>query len=313
VSEHHATAYAKVNLALAVTGVRRDGYHTLRSVFLRLALHDRISVEAGGSDADAVEARDTLVIDGAMEATEDNLILRAVARLRAAIDPGLPVLRFRLCKRIPTAAGLGGGSSDAAAAIDLALAAWGVRLHPAARLEAALQLGADVPFFATGHAAALVEGIGEHIVPLPAPEPPAGLVLVTPQPRLSTAAVFAEHDRVPLTDSSAAERAAELADLLRERIDGMTLAATTALLREANDLWTPAARLSPGLGAAREATSRVLGRAVLLSGSGPTLVAVYPSEAAAIRGAVELQSAAPPELAGAEIMTTSTSVRGEDS
>jgi 4-diphosphocytidyl-2C-methyl-D-erythritol kinase len=71
-----------------------------------------------------------------------------------------------------------------------------------------------------------------------------------------------------------------------------------------------AARLSPGLVAAREAASRVLGRTVLLTGSGPTLAAVYPSEAAATRAAVTLQAEAPPELDGAEIMTTSTTDRG---
>jgi 4-diphosphocytidyl-2-C-methyl-D-erythritol kinase len=301
---HRLDAGAKVNLVLAVTGVRDDGYHLLRSVFLRLALHDRLSVEL-----DTGATADDLAIDGELEAGEDNLVLRAAARLRAAIDPALPYLRFVLHKRIPAAAGLGGGSSDAAAAIDLALRAWGVRLHPAERLEMALRLGADVPFFVTGHPAALVEGIGEHIVALPAAEPPAGVVLITPPERLSTAAVFAEYDRAPA--SGAVERVDEVAGTLRESVDGMTLAATTPLLREANDLWPAAVRLSPALEAARSAASRVLGRAVLMTGSGPTLVALYPSEAAATRAAVTIQAAAPPELDGAEIMTTSTMGRGE--
>ncbi len=301
-------ARAKVNLALAVTGVREDGYHLLRSVFLRLTLHDRLEVEVG---ADA--SRDHLDIDGELEADDDNLVLRATAQLREAIDPALPWLRFRLKKRIPAASGLGGGSSDAAAAMDLALAAWRVRLHPAQRLEAALRLGADVPFFVAGHAASLVEGIGEHLVPLPAPEPEAGLILITPRERLSTAAVFAEFDRGPVIASSTAERVDEAAAVLREGVDGMTLAATTAMLREANDLWAPAARLSPGLADAREAAARILGHAVLLTGSGPTLVAVYPSEAAATRAAIALGAAGPAELEGASIITTSTIGRGEDS
>ena len=303
-STHRLDAHAKINLALAVTGRRDDGYHLLRSVFLRLALHDRLSVEL------ATRARaDDLVIDGELETGEDNLVLRAASRLRATIDSALPYLRFALRKRIPAAAGLGGGSSDAAAAVDLALAAWGVRLHPAERLEVALRLGADVPFFAAGHAASLVEGIGEHIVPLPAAEPPAGVLLLTPRERLSTAAVFAEYDRAPT--SGAVERVDEVAGTLRESVDGMTLAATTPMLREANDLWPAAVRLSPGLEAARTTASRVLGRAVLMTGSGPTLVALYPSEAAATRAAVTVQAAAPPELDGAEIMTTSTMGRGE--
>lgn len=303
-----AEAPAKINLALAITGIRDDGYHLLRSVFLRLALHDVLEVVA---DPDA--ERDSLVIDGELGVDDDNLVLQAATILRGAVDPMLPALRFQLVKRIPTAAGLGGGSSDAAAAIDLALGAWGVRLHPAQRLEAALRLGADVPFFAAGHGAALVEGIGEKLVPLSAPEPAAGLVLITPGQRLSTADVFAELDRRPATDSGAPERVNEAAALLSEDIDGMALAATTPMFRDANDLWTPAAHLSPGLAAARAAAARVLGRAVMLTGSGPTLYAVYPSEAAATRAAIDLQTERPVALEGAAIMTTSTIGRGGNS
>jgi len=182
-----ADACAKINLALAITGVRDDGYHRLRSVFLRLSLHDGLEVMA-----QPTAALDSLSIDGELEAGPDNLVLQAAAQLREAIEQSLPALGFKLRKRIPAAAGLGGGSSDAATAIDLALQAWGVRLHPAQRLEVALRLGADVPFFAAGHAASLVEGIGERLRPLPAPDPPAGLVLITPHERLSTASVFAD-------------------------------------------------------------------------------------------------------------------------
>ena len=191
-SRFEADAHAKINLALAVTGTRDDGYHELRSVFLRLALHDRLEAEL-----DPGAAADRLVVEGEHVATDADLVLRAARELRAVIDPALPALRFSLRKRVPAAAGLGGGSSDAAAAIDLALAAWGVRLHPAERLGAAARIGADVPFFSAGHGAALVEGIGEHVTPLPAPDPPAGILLVTPRDRLSTAAVFAEYDREP--------------------------------------------------------------------------------------------------------------------
>lgn len=301
---HVLDAHAKINLALAVTGRRDDGYHLLRSVFLRLDLHDRLSVEV-----DPRAAADHLVIDGDLEGSADNLVLRAAAQLRAAIDRALPSLRFQLRKRIPAAAGLGGGSSDAAAAIDLALAAWGVRLRPDERLEAALRLGADVPFFSAGHAAALVEGIGERIAPLPVVEPPAGVLLITPRERLSTASVFAEYDRLPA--HGAARLVDEVAATLRRSADGATLAAATPTSHEANDLWPPATRLSRGLEPARAAAARVLGQAVLMTGSGPTLVALYPSQAAATRAAADLQTAAPPELEGADIITTSTTRQGE--
>ena len=305
-SSFEADAHAKINLALAVTGTRDDGYHELRSVFLRLTLHDRLEAEL---DPDAPS--DQLEIEGEEVTAEGNLVLRAASRLRAAIDPSLPPLRFRLRKRIPAAAGLGGGSSDAAAAIDLALAAWGVRLHPAERLGAALRVGADVPFFTAGHSASLVEGIGEHVTELPSLEPVAGILLVTPRERLSTAEVFAEFDRQPA--SGALERVDEVVLLLREGVDGMTLAASTAMLREANDLWPAAVRLRPQLEGVRDLVSRTIGHAVLLTGSGPTLVAVYPSEAAATRAAVSLQATAAPELEGATIISTSTIERGEHS
>lgn len=303
-SQFEADAHAKINLALAVTGTRADGYHELRSVFLRLALHDRLEVEP-----DPAAVADSLEVEGRHMAGDDDLVLRAASRLRAAIDPSLPSLRFRLHKRIPTAAGLGGGSSDAAAAIDLALAAWGVRLHPAERLGAALRVGADVPFFTVGHPASLVEGIGERVSPLPSLEPAAGILLVTPRERLSTADVFAEYDRDPAT--GALERVDDVAALLREGVDGMTLAATTTMLRDANDLWPPASRLLPELEATRELISRTIGRAVLMTGSGPTLLALYPSEAAAARAAVTLGDIATSELDGATIISTSTIGRGE--
>ncbi len=301
-----AEAHAKINLALAVTGTRADGYHELRSVFLRLALHDRLEAEL-----DPTAHADQLEVEGEHVAADDDLVLRAARELRAAIDPSLPALRFSLRKRIPTAAGLGGGSSDAAAAIDLALAAWGVRLHPAERLGAAARIGADVPFFTAGHGASLIEGIGEHVTPLPAPDPPAGILLVTPRERLSTAAVFAQYDREPA--SGALERVDEVASLLGDGVDGLTLAATTALLKEANDLWLPALRLLPGLAAMRQAVARIIGHAVLLTGSGPTLVAVYPSEAAAARAAATLQAAAVPQLEGATIISTTTFGRAQES
>jgi 4-diphosphocytidyl-2-C-methyl-D-erythritol kinase len=305
---YHADAHAKINLALAITGRRDDGYHLLRSVFLRVSLHDGLAVEL-----DPEGAADSLAIDGELEATDDNLVLRAAQRLREVVDPALPGLRFNLRKRIPEAAGLGGGSSDAAAAMDLALQAWGIRLHPAERLGIAATIGADVPFFVVGHAASLVEGIGEHVAPLPAPAPPAGILLITPGQRLSTAAVFAELDREPSVGGPATERVDEVAGLLREDVDGMTLAATTAMLREANDLWAPALRLSPGLAALRDACAWVLGRAVLLTGSGPTLVAVYPSEAAATHAAVALQAERLDELEDVAIITTSTMGREDNS
>jgi 4-diphosphocytidyl-2-C-methyl-D-erythritol kinase len=303
-----ATAPAKVNLALAVTGRRADGYHTLRSVFLRLALHDDLAVEPAAPD----EA-DSLEVQGESGARpQDDLVLRATASLREHLGVPLPALRFRLTKRIPVAAGLGGGSSDAAAAMDLALAAWGVRMRQDARLAIAQGIGADVPFFVSGHAAALASGIGEELLPLPAPRPPAGILLLTPRERLATAAVFAELDRSEPPGPASTALVDEALAALRSGTDGHGLSVASASLREANDLWAPAARCSVTLTAARAAAEGLLGRSVLLSGSGPTLFAVYPSEADAARAAETVRSHRRPELAGAVVIATSTSGEGSD-
>lgn len=301
----HRRAHAKVNVGLAITGRRADGYHTLRSVFLRLALHDDLTV-----DLDPTTREDGLALAGADTHgldTYDNLVLRAAARLRAHLGEPLPGLRFTLMKRIPVAAGLGGGSADAAAALDLALAAWGIRLEPVMLLMLALELGADVPFFAAGHAAGLVTGIGEKLQPLPAPDPPAGLLLLTPAARLGTTTVFAELDRLPAQGDRSAARIDALAATLRGSTDGPSLAAAGEALRDANDLWAPAVARVPWLEASRAAAETRLGKPLLLSGSGPTLFALYPSEADAARAAAQLWSDRPPELAGAAVNVTSTS------
>ena len=173
----HATpivrlAPAKLNLTLAVIGRRADGFHDLHSVFVPLALADRLSLAiAGGAGTLGRAGRDdTLHVRGHDAGPiADNLVLRAIAAARAAVGegPGRPPtlpLAARLEKFIPVAAGLGGGSSDAAAALDGALEAWGAELDPERRASTALAIGSDVPFFLAG-SAALVEGRGERLTP----------------------------------------------------------------------------------------------------------------------------------------------------
>src|SRR5215212_7212280 len=131
-------APAKLNLTLAVVGRRDDGYHALHSVMAPLALADRLSLAPDPSP----DARDRLRVEGFDPGPAvDNLVLRALDSTRRALRPHLPAsppaLAVRLDKRIPVAAGLAGGSSDAAAAIDGALEAWaaGDVLSPAERAE----------------------------------------------------------------------------------------------------------------------------------------------------------------------------------
>jgi 4-diphosphocytidyl-2-C-methyl-D-erythritol kinase len=318
---HWAEARAKVNLGLAVTGRRADGFHTLDSVFLRVRLHDHLEARAvtpTGSGDEIVVVGDTGVSTG------DDLVLRAAAALREATAEDLPGLRFRLEKDIPVAAGLGGGSADAAAALGLAAEAWGLAADDPRIGAAAVRLGADVPFCLSRAHAARVSGIGEVVVALPTPTPPAGILLVTPPGRLSTAAVFARLDGLATavgaatadetaadTGPTAAAAAVEaLAATLAGGATGADVAALAPSLRDANDLCPAAHALLPALAPLRDGLEVALGRPFLLTGSGPTLLAIYPSPQDASRAAGQLDAAALPVARGARIIATSSSAAG---
>jgi 4-diphosphocytidyl-2-C-methyl-D-erythritol kinase len=292
-------APAKVNLTLAVTGTRPDGYHDLHSVMVPLDLADRLSVgllPPGSADTLHVSGFDPGPL-------ADNLVLRAIAAARRAAhtewgrrEPP-PPLAARLEKRIPVAAGLAGGSSDAAAAVDAALEAWGVELDPAALHALAASLGSDVPFFLAG-GPALVEGRGELVTPLAwlrdadgAPDRP-GLLLVTPAVALSTPAVFRAWDAGARGPGGAARLASEhLAGELRAGLRVSALLARAGVLASANDLAPAAAAVEPALVPFKRALLRLLGRPVGLSGSGPTHWALYPSLDEASAAAERLRDA----------------------
>ena len=188
-------APAKLNLTLAVVGRRPDGYHALHSVVVPLALADRLSLAvAPGAREDSLHVVRT-ARRGRRRTTS---VLRAVAATRRAAAPlaggpaALPPLAARLDKRIPVAAGLGGGSSDAAAAIDGALEAW-APTSPRRRGGAWPRASARTcPFFLAG-GPALIEGRGEdgHAAARRRSATPPGVLLVTPAVPVSTADVFA--------------------------------------------------------------------------------------------------------------------------
>ncbi|MET1231589.1 MAG: 4-(cytidine 5'-diphospho)-2-C-methyl-D-erythritol kinase [Candidatus Limnocylindrales bacterium] len=286
-------ARAKVNLALAVVGRRADGYHELVSVFARLDLADRLSVEPAGDG-------DSLVVGGPIEYRPGvrDLVLRAAALVRASHAPDAAGLAFHLEKHIPMAAGLGGGSADGAAALDLTTRAWDVALTPDERLDLATRLGSDVPFMAADVDAALIRGRGEYIEPLPGPLDPVGILMVTSGAGLSTRDVFAAWDGLEAghpTRRSAAGSGPETAERARALAAGLAVGWSAAdvvsmatELRDANDLWPAASRLRPGLADLRSALEVHLGRPLVLSGSGPTLLALYPSGAAAETAATAL-------------------------
>jgi 4-diphosphocytidyl-2-C-methyl-D-erythritol kinase len=273
-------APAKLNLTLAVTARRDDGYHSLHSVFVPLGLADRLSLALAGGD------RDTLHVTGADAGPiADNLVLKALAAARSAVGgnwsggPGLaPALAARLDKRIPVAAGLGGGSSDAAAAIDAALEAWGAELDPETRLRIAATVGSDVPFF-LGGGPALVEGRGEQVARLDGLHGQPGVLLVTPAVHVPTRDVFAAFDGIRTHgDGATRMTSTHLAEELRAKLSVADLVARAGAMTVANDLLPAVAMLVPALVPLRRGISRLLGRPVGLSGSGPTLWSLYASE-----------------------------------
>jgi 4-diphosphocytidyl-2-C-methyl-D-erythritol kinase len=288
-------APAKLNLTLAVTGRREDGFHALHSVMVPLAFGDEISLSVGSS-------ADSLEIEGAddLQAGPENLVLRAIAATRAAVlatgpSAELPPLAARLTKRIPVAAGLGGGSSDAAATIGAALEAWEVALPGDAVRGVAASLGSDVPFFLAG-GAALVTGRGEFVEPLPPlrGEAPAVLI-VTPDLPVPTAAVFAAYAAGARPSAAAATfvTSERLAAALRAGSTAADLLAIEPELVKANDLLPAALSVAQSLAGFRDALSSLLGRQIGLSGSGPTSWLLYPSIAEARRAAALVQAHLP--------------------
>jgi len=312
-------APAKLNLTLAVVGRRDDGFHDLHSVFVPLGLHDVLTLApSGGGGAD------TLHVAGlGAGSTEANLVLRAIAAARETVGVGpgrlaTPPLAARLEKRIPVAAGLGGGSSDAAAAFDAALEAWGARdLVDADRWRsAAASIGSDVPFFLTA-SPALVEGRGERVTPLKGVHGHPGILLVTPRVTVRTPDVFAVFDgarRGAAGDGAVRMTSAHLAQELGNGLSATDLVARAGVLAAANDLLPAAAMVAPGLIDVRRALTRRLGRPIGLSGSGPTLWTLYPSlgeaetaasdvEAAVGEGAIPLIGEGPPSIIATTIRT----------
>ncbi len=286
-------APAKLNLTLAVIARRDDGYHSLHSVFAPLGLADRLSLALAGGD------RDTLHVTGADAGpADDNLVLRALAGARDAVGgnwsggPGsAPALAVRLDKRIPVAAGLGGGSSDAAAAIDGALEAWAAELAPDERLHLAARLGSDVPFFLAG-GPALVEGRGEQVARLDGLHGIPGVLLVTPAVAVSTQDVFAAFDAIRTHGDGATRMTSmHLAEELRAKLSTADLVARAGAMTVANDLLPASAMVVPALASFRRALSRLLVRPVGLSGSGPTLWALYASEVEAADAAETVRTA----------------------
>ena len=257
-------APAKVNLCLYVGRAREDGYHPLVSVVQPLALGDDVTMTDHEGPADEV------VCPGV---SGHNLAARAASAFRALV-PDLPPLRIMIDKRIPVAAGLGGGSADAAAVLRAANRLTGAGLQAGRLRRLALSLGSDVPSQVEPRHS-IVSGVGEQVEP--AGVPPMSLVLV-PQPAgLSTAVVYAELDRLRAAGSRPVDDAFDPEPL--RRLAGARLHELAAGLE--NELQPATMSLRPELAQPLAALTSAGALAAQVAGSGPTTFGVFADRAAA--------------------------------
>ncbi|HEV2924470.1 MAG TPA: hypothetical protein VGW98_10575 [Solirubrobacteraceae bacterium] len=289
-SSYRALAPAKVNLGLFLGPAREsDGRHELVGVMQSISLADELTLEPGQGGA----ADDELICPGVPGDPAENLAARALSAFRASTGWDAPPMRLRIVKRIPVAAGLAGGSADAAAALRLASRASGLGDEELLR-ELAARLGADVPA-QVRPGRWLASGAGERLQELPPPSGSLGLLVLALDGELSTAAVYAEADRLGL---------ARQPEELRERLytlrgamaSGEPLPANRELL--ANDLQPAAISLCPQIASAIDQALGAGAALALVSGSGPTVVGLFKGDGEGAAGGVELAQRAAAHLWG---------------
>jgi len=276
------SAPAKVNLGLRILGRREDGYHLLESLFVPIDLVDRVQIEPRDTPSVALQ------LDGdvsGVPADGSNLALGAARAFLAAagIVAGLGLV---LEKRIPASAGLGGGSSDAAAVLRGLARLYPDAISPEGLLELALGLGADVPFFLDPRPA-LVTGIGERIEAISG-LPAFPLLLAHPGAPLATRDVYRAYDALPASLTPVQTGSTMLTiSALRECGDR----ALAELLE--NDLEPAAGRLCPRITELREVIEGSGALAVGMSGSGPTIFGIFRDTIAASQARDRLDLAPP--------------------
>jgi 4-diphosphocytidyl-2-C-methyl-D-erythritol kinase len=292
-----ALAPAKINLGLRLGPPRPDGRHELVTVMQSISLADELLLEWPGGDtpqsaASTQEDFDEVICPGVDGPRERNLAALALAAFREATGWEAPPLRLTIAKHIPVAAGLGGGSGDAAAALRLAIRASGAPGSPHALesglaaeslLALAASLGADVPAqLRPGRW--LATGAGERLEQLPAPEPPFGVLVLPIATPLSTAAVYAHADR--LSSSHPRPELERYREGLRATLTAGAALPPAELL--VNDLEAAARSLCPAIDVRLEQARACDADSTLVSGSGPTVLALF----AGTRGSSRAQHAA---------------------
>lgn len=264
-------ARAKINLALDVLGPRPDGYHELATVMQTLALHDVVELGSGSEL--------TLHVEGAaLPNGLKNLALQAAHLLRRQSGyRGGATIRLR--KNIPVAAGLAGGSADAAAVLLGLNKFWALGLGPAELATLGAELGSDVPFCLQG-GTALARGRGELITPLP-DLPSLGVVLVKPSFGVSTREVFQRYDTLAGSDPQGCP------GMLAAVRQGDPGAVSKGL---ANALEPVTISMHPVVGRIKQELLAAGAAGALMCGSGPTVFGLFPDEARARLGAAKLRA-----------------------
>ena len=273
-----ALAPAKVNLFLHVGPVDADGYHPLASLVAFADVGDGVSV----APAERLSLTVTGAFAGGLAGEGDNLVLRAVRALAQTAGVAEPALAFMLDKRLPIAAGLGGGSSDAGAALKLSRDALNLSLDDEALAEVAATVGADGPMCLHARAA-WAEGRGDVLTFEPA-LPPLPAVLINPGAPSPTGAVYRAYDAGP---PAAADRPAPPPSWTLDAV-------LDWLAAQRNDLQGPAVALEPAIGEALTAAAALPGvRLARMSGSGATVFALFDTAAAAAAAARDLSAGRP--------------------
>ena len=257
---------AKVNLTLRVVGRRVDGYHDLESVVAFADCVDRLSLTPGSQ----LNLKTTGPLAAACGETADNLVYKA-AQLLAKAVPDLRLGEFTLDKMLPVAAGIGGGSADAAAALRLLAQANGLAVDDARLIEVAKLTGADVPVCLASRAC-LMTGVGETLLPLALPKMPC--VMVNPRVPVATKDVF---EALGLRHGELLVGATDVIEATGWPEDGASIGDwVEALAAGSNDLEAPAMRVQPVIGEVLSALGSADGvRLARMSGSGATCFAIF--------------------------------------
>ena len=267
-------AFAKVNYALEVRGVRPNGYHEISTIMQSVSLCDELELERADEGFELSVEPEAAPIGP----NDENTVYGAWRLLTETTGEDLPV-RVRLRKAIPAGAGLGGGSADAAAALVGLNEMFGLGLGEAELREVGVRIGADVPFCVSG-GTALGEGIGEVLTPLPAP-PEHHLVVAKPDAGAETARIYGAYDENP------GEGRPSIAPALEALRAGDLKALASSL---GNDLAPVTEDLVPEVGELRGGLTRAGALGAIMSGSGTAVYGLFGSRGDALVAEQEIDA-----------------------